>query len=91
MAKDRTNKLLFGDTSYPGLGMPDGFYDRSLRLWTLLWKDEQGNQVGFAEHFPLKHLMVRAVREQVIAAGLVPHESLEALLPAPKTASAPSL
>lgn len=33
---------------------PDLWYDRSLRLWTLLWKDEEDNQVGPAEYFPIK-------------------------------------
>jgi hypothetical protein len=30
------------------------FYDRSLRLWTLLWKDSSDNQVGCAEYFGTK-------------------------------------
>ena len=33
---------------------PDLWYDRHLRLWTLLWKDEEDNQVGPAEYFPIK-------------------------------------
>ena len=33
---------------------PDLWYDRSLRLWTLLWKDEEDNQVGLAEYFSNK-------------------------------------
>jgi len=28
------------------------FYDRSLRLWTCLWIDEQGNQNGEAQYAP---------------------------------------
>lgn len=35
---------------------PDIFKDRQLRLWTLLWKDAQGNQVGHAEYYPTKAL-----------------------------------
>jgi hypothetical protein len=30
------------------------FYDRSLRLWTLLWQDAEGNQIGDAEYFGTK-------------------------------------
>lgn len=29
----------------------DIFYDRSLRLWTLLWKDQNNDQVGEAEYY----------------------------------------
>jgi hypothetical protein len=35
---------------------PDIWYDRHLRLWTLLWKDVEGNQVGPAEYYPTKKL-----------------------------------
>jgi hypothetical protein len=28
----------------------DVWYDRSLRLWTCLWLDEEGNQVGSAQY-----------------------------------------
>lgn len=34
----------------------DIFYDRSLRFWTLLWKDEEDNQVGEAEYYNSKML-----------------------------------
>ena len=34
----------------------DIFYDRSIRLWTLLWKDEENNQVGDAEYYDSKML-----------------------------------
>lgn len=30
------------------------WYDRSLKLWTLIWVDEEENQVGQAEYFPRK-------------------------------------
>lgn len=30
---------------------PDYFYDRHLKLWTLLWLDPEGNQIGEAEYF----------------------------------------
>ena len=30
------------------------WYDRSIRLWTLIWTDEEDNQVGLAEYFPNK-------------------------------------
>lgn len=30
---------------------PDYWYDRSIRSWTLLWIDQNGNQEGTAEHF----------------------------------------
>jgi len=30
------------------------WYDRSLRLWTLIWVDQEENQVGQAEYFPNK-------------------------------------
>ena len=32
----------------------DIYYDRSLRFWTLLWKDEEGNQTGHAEYYMTK-------------------------------------
>lgn len=35
---------------------PDLWYDRHLRLWTLLWKDEEDNQVGQAEYFRTKQV-----------------------------------
>ena len=28
----------------------DSFYDRSIRLWTCLWIDAHGNQVGAAQY-----------------------------------------
>ena len=28
----------------------DAWYDRSLRLWTCLWLDEEDNQVGTAQY-----------------------------------------
>ena len=28
----------------------DSFYDRRLRLWTCLWIDSEGNQVGAAQY-----------------------------------------
>ena len=28
----------------------DSFYDRQLRLWTCLWLDAEGNQVGAAQY-----------------------------------------
>jgi hypothetical protein len=28
----------------------DSWYDRSLRLWTCLWLDEEGNQHGCAQY-----------------------------------------
>lgn len=90
MQKADSNKSIFGETVYPGLGYPDAFYDRSLRLWTLLWKDERGDQIGEAQYFPLKHLMMRSVLEDVRAAGLVPDKTLEGFLAPPKTSSAPS-
>lgn len=34
--------------------IPDIFYDRQFRVWVLLWKDTEGNQVGDAEYFPSK-------------------------------------
>lgn len=30
---------------------PDYFYNRSTRCWTLLWKDQNGNDDGVAEYF----------------------------------------
>lgn len=30
---------------------PDLWYDRALKLWTLLWKDEENNQIGHAAYF----------------------------------------
>lgn len=44
---------------------PDLWYDRSLRIWTLLWKNEEDNQVGLAEYFPTKKLALdRMVKYQ---------------------------
>lgn len=34
----------------------DIFYDRKLRLWTVLMLDEEGNQTGDAEYAPSKEL-----------------------------------
>jgi hypothetical protein len=28
----------------------DSWYDRSLRLWTCLWLDAEGNQLGIAQY-----------------------------------------
>jgi hypothetical protein len=28
----------------------EAFWDRSLRLWTCLWLDEEGNQLGIAQY-----------------------------------------
>lgn len=28
----------------------DAWYDRSIRLWTCLWRDEEGNQHGIAQY-----------------------------------------
>lgn len=39
-----------------GMPKPDIFYDRSIRFWTLLWKDEEDNQVGHAEYYDSKML-----------------------------------
>jgi hypothetical protein len=33
----------------------DVWYDRSLRLWTCLWLDEEGYQVGTAQYAVRKH------------------------------------
>ena len=33
---------------------PDIFYDRQFKVWVLIWKDTEGNQVGGAEYFPSK-------------------------------------
>lgn len=41
---------------YSGPIVADVFKDADLRLWTLLWKDTQGNQVGHAEYYPTKAL-----------------------------------
>lgn len=30
----------------------EAFWDRSLRLWTCLWLDEEGNQLGIAQYAP---------------------------------------
>lgn len=42
--------LLMGDTVFE----IDFWYDRSLRLWTCLWLDKFGNQLGAAQYAPNK-------------------------------------
>lgn len=39
---------------------PDIWYDRSLRLWVLLWKDPEGNQVGDADYYTTKPAAIAA-------------------------------
>ena len=40
----------------------DIWYDRSLRLWTLLWKDWEGTQHGHAEYYPTKRMALDAAK-----------------------------
>jgi hypothetical protein len=40
----------------------DAWYDRSLRLWTCLWLDEEGYQVGTAQY-----AVCRAEKDVVVA------------------------
>lgn len=40
---------------------PDIWYDRSIRIWVLQWKDSEGNQIGDAEYYPSKKLAKLAV------------------------------
>jgi hypothetical protein len=45
--------------------VPDLFYDRGPRVWTLLWKDavgEAGNQIGDAEHAHAREDLLRTIR-----------------------------
>ena len=32
----------------------DIYYNRSLKFWTLLWKDDENNQIGHAEYYNSK-------------------------------------
>ena len=43
----------------------DSFYDRSLRLWTALIKDADGNQVGEAEYSPREDTAVTNARSTI--------------------------
>lgn len=67
-------KLIDDFEQEPGTGVFAGrhdlFYDKHLRQWTLLWKDEAGNQIEDAEYFPLKYLGQQAIEERLTRMGL---------------------
>lgn len=48
--------------------MIDKWYDRNLRLWTCLWLDENGNQLGAAQYAPRRAEMKDLVKRMEVIA-----------------------
>jgi hypothetical protein len=44
----------------------DTWYDRSMRLWTCLWLDENGYQLGVAQYAPRRAEMEELVKRMKV-------------------------
>lgn len=44
----------------------DVWWDRSLRLWTCLWLDEEGNQLGIAQYANRRAEMLELVEHMKV-------------------------